>query len=109
VPAIATFGRCHCPGLEKRAHPPQGPVEDTEFTERVGDAVGLLSICTGYFRCFWVGGSFACFDRGLLVLYIRPLGLFLELFGGPRWLASRGKRGGDGWAFLLYSMEGCLF
>lgn len=73
---------------------------------RAGGAVGLISLHRLSFGYFWVGNSFACFGRGVLLwgFYVRPwvFGLILGLFGGPRAVSLMGQDG-EKVAFLSYS------
>lgn len=73
---------------------------------RAGGGIGLISLHRLSFGYFWVGNSFACFGRGVLLwgFYVRPwvFGLILGLFGGPREVSLMGQDG-EKVAFLSYS------
>lgn len=108
------FLSCHCPGLEKRTRAPWGTPWRTrcQSLERVGVAARLSIVSTDYLGYFWASSSFACFGRFVDLGFICRafgLGLILGFVWAPWGSASHGKRMGGGWAFLLYSVEGCSF
>lgn len=96
-------------GLGKSAHLPRacsGGPPAPELTEKAGGAVSLISLHRLSFGFFWVGRSFACFGRGVLLwgFCVRPwvFGLILGVVGGPRAVSLTGWDG-EKVAFLSYS------
>lgn len=90
-----------CPGHAVEDHQLQSSQRG-----RAGGGIGLISLHRLSFGYFWVGNSFACFGRGVLLwgFYVRPwvFGLILGLFGGPREVSLMGQDG-EKVAFLSYS------
>lgn len=83
VPARTTFLTCCCSLALRRVRPARGtPRRTTDprvYREGGCSRQSLHRLHRLYFGYFWVGSSFACFGRGLLIwgFYVRPWVLVL--------------------------------